>query len=429
MTKIIRSSTHILSDLNCGKHMSYTQFMIDCHEFMQQVLDDIWLNGYQDDNYVFDLKSNQYNLPALLKDKFKHINSPLSARCRKCLITQLSGMIRSSTEKQRKRLYVYNKSKAEGITKHKLRHLIKAIKQNIPQKPNISNVKFELDAICNDFKETGGKFYGHIRLKSIYKSRKEIKIPVKSHRHLLKMKSNGRQLGSILLSNDRIDLRWEHEIIVKSDGHKLGCDQGIKTLITTTDETGTTQSTPLTCAHGHSIESIMDKLVRKKKGSNAFKRAVAHRTNYINQMINDIDLTNISEVRFEEIININKGKNVSRKMRHWTNTDIRDKMKSKCEIEGVRFTLQSCTYRSQRCSCCGLVRKANRKGKIYSCKSCGFIDDADINASKNHLVDLPEIPYTLRKSRQNLGNGFIWSIDGFFDVNGGNLQFPLPEKK
>lgn len=70
---------------------------------------------------------------------------------------------------------------------------------------------------------------------------------------------------------------------------------------------------------------------------------------------------------------------------------------------------------------------ANRKGKIYSCKHCGNEMDADLNASLNHAIDLPDIPYTLRKMKINRGNGFYWKPDGFYDfVSGRSLESLLP---
>jgi hypothetical protein len=102
-------------------------------------------------------------------------------------------------------------------------------------------------------------------------------------------------------------------------------------------------------------------------------------------------------------------------MQHWTNTIIRDKVETLCEENGVYLLHQSATYRSQRWSGCGIVRKANRKGKSYTCKHCGLQIDADYNASLNHVVDLPEIPYALRKLQLNRGNGFYWVESGFYD--------------
>lgn len=115
-------------------------------------------------------------------------------------------------------------------------------------------------------------------------------------------------------------------------------------------------------------------------------------------------------------------------MKHWTNTLIRDKIYACCEENGVHFLLQSSTYRSQRCSSCGLVRKANRKGKEYICSNCGLIIDSDYNASLNHEQELPDIPFDLRKQRKNLGKGFFWKPEGFFDIYGKELTVPFCEK-
>lgn len=68
------------------------------------------------------------------------------------------------------------------------------------------------------------------------------------------------------------------------------------------------------------------------------------------------------------------------------------------------------------------VRKSNRKGKVYECKSCGNIDDADHNAALNHSINLPEIPYDFRKLNLNRKDGFIWSSEGLFDLDGRRLQ-------
>ena len=76
-------------------------------------------------------------------------------------------------------------------------------------------------------------------------------------------------------------------------------------------------------------------------------------------------------------------------MQAWTNADIQRKVLMLAEDQNVSVKLQSSAYRSQRCSCCGMVRKANRKGKVYSCKGCGFVCDADLNAARNHEQDLP----------------------------------------
>lgn len=70
-----------------------------------------------------------------------------------------------------------------------------------------------------------------------------------------------------------------------------------------------------------------------------------------------------------------------------------------------------------------MVRKANRKKKEYSCKNCGLMLDADLNAALNHEIDLPSIPYALRQQELNR-TGFFWKEEGFYDLVGQELTVP-----
>jgi len=40
-------------------------------------------------------------------------------------------------------------------------------------------------------------------------------------------------------------------------------------------------------------------------------------------------------------------------------------------------------YASQECSECRYVDKENRKGKVFKCKYCGYMEGVDINDAKN----------------------------------------------
>ena len=223
-----------------------------------------------------------------------------------------------------------------------------------------------------------------------------------------------------MLSENDVNFRWQIIVEPKKEGIKVGCDQGKLTVVTFSDG-----QIPLqTDKHGHSLDSIIETMSNKKIGSKAFHKATCHRTNFIHWSVKQMKYDGIKEVGFEEIININKYRKTIRKMLHWVNTEIRDTMKSETDRAGVLFTLQSSPCRSQRCSGCSIVRKSNRKGKLYTCNRCGMIMDADLNASKNHAIDLPDIPLWLRESGLNR-KGFLWTPDGFFDLDGVELRVPL----
>lgn len=63
------------------------------------------------------------------------------------------------------------------------------------------------------------------------------------------------------------------------------------------------------------------------------------------------------------------------------------KLKTKVVAEklGLIFTEVNPRFSSQECNCCGHVSKANRKKERFLCEVCGYIEDADTQASYNLL--------------------------------------------
>ncbi len=58
----------------------------------------------------------------------------------------------------------------------------------------------------------------------------------------------------------------------------------------------------------------------------------------------------------------------------------------KAEMVGIKVIRTSEEYTSQTCSCCGIVKKSNRKFRgLYVCSKCGSVLNADVNASNNIL--------------------------------------------
>lgn len=420
---MILTSKHTTSFSNPRKLENLDSFVSEYRRCLDAYISYIWENGYSwssdKGDFRFSPKDGQLDIPMFFETElFKKAvpNTFLSGRAAKCLTTQARAMISAECEKQRKRLYILKERKKE---KGNAKHLIKKIKQNNPVKPYCGNVRPELNSICVDFQYSKGEFDGFLMLKSICKDGRKIKIPIKFHKHSNYLK--GELMTSFLIGSKNVDLRLR---VKAKDGNEngviLGADQGLKKVLTFSDGT----HSGLVDNHNHTLESIVSKVARKRKGSKALQRAKSHQKNFVNWSIKQIDFSKIKEIRLEEVININKGRRTSRKMSHWQNTLIRDKVQLECEKNGVRFTLQSSTYRSQRCFACGNVRKANRKGEEYLCKNCGYACDADVNAAKNLELELPDIPHGFRQLKKNRGDGFIWSHLGLFDLSGGSLQSP-----
>jgi len=417
---MIRSSKHSIKYANQGKLDSLNTFLSEYRRVGQLIIDDIWENGYD----KFIPLEDKLESPKYYDYKRFNVETKLSARALSSLVTQLAGVIGAATEKRRKCLWMIEKLKSEGKSTGKLEK--KTSKNYKLIKPNFLRASAELSSKCADIQDSSGKFLKFLKLKSLGKDFGIINIPIVGTTIQAKWQERGELMGSFLISDKNVYLRYKIEKLNKRIGETVvGVDQGMKTVATFSNG----QITPEKDIHGHSLESIMGEMSRKKKGSKAFGRLQELRKNFINWSLNQIDFSEFKEVRLEKIWNIGYKSRTSRKMSHWTNTLIRDKIKKSAEEAEVPLIEQDSSYRSQRCSECGSVRKANRKGKDYTCKHCGFCCDADLNASLNHAQDLPEIHWSLRGKKYNLGNGFYWLKQGLFTFDGQELRVPDSTEK
>ena len=392
---ITRSTRHTLKACNATKASRYQAFVEESSRVSLHALDAVWRH------YV---EIGELHIPKLLDyKKFAPADSKLSARAAQCAVNAAGGVVRSAIEKQRRVVWVRDNVANSSPKDKKFK------------KPEPKFISAQLNANCATFQASEGRFLGFLKLSSLGKEFGTIWVPiVKNPRVAGDLKSG------FLLSKRNVQLVWEREAPENTGSEVIAVDQGLIDVATCSDG----QTTPKQCPHGYDLPSVLDKLSRKKKGSKAFRRAQAHRKNFVNWSINQLNLKGVKEVRLEKVVNIRFGRSSSRKMSHWCNPEIRDKLKSRCEELNVSVVEQMCAYRSQRCNECGNVRKANRKGKLYSCRNCGYECDADLNAARNHLGDLPAVPKSFLGRRLNLGDGFFWKESGFFTFDGAELVSP-----
>lgn len=426
---MILTSKHYLNHSNQNKLNQLHEFIEEYKRVAQIYLDIIWEKGIQllhhskdkTKYYNFNAK-NDLDCPHMLSDEFD-IETFLTKRARKCCLTQVLGIIRASTEKQRKRYFIARRYRAEH---RKIpRKLTKALKHYIPKKPDISKLNPELNSVCLHFEKGNNNFDGWINLHSFTTKEKGLTIsfPINFHRHSRKLESQGELMTSFLLSHKYIDLRWNIENNKENKNTKtVGADQGINTVLTLSDG----QTTPEKDNHGHSLKSILQKLSRKKKGSKSFEKTTQHRTNHINWSINQLNFSKLKQLNLEDVKHVRYKNKTTRYLTHWTYTTIRNKVEKQCMIENVSLRYNNSTYYSQRCHICGLVLKSNRKGKVYSCKNCGYEGDADFNSSCNHQLNLPELS-GLRRLNLNR-KGFFWKETGLFNLVGEEFTVPLSRK-
>lgn len=398
---MIRSSKHTLKYSNKGKREKINNFISEYRSLLGCVIDDVWENGIVD----FSISDDKLNCPSFLSnDHLKQFDSDFSARMKQCVGKQACSMMRSAVAKRKKLLWWLSVAE-DNETKE---YIEKTLVLELATKPKTENTIPELDSRFIDVQK-GNHFDLFVRIKQIG-NKQTFNIPIKLTKSANKWLGQGDLKAGIRLSNKEITLIYDIPDKEKKGGRVVGADQGILTTLTLSDGQATRAD-----KHGHTLSNIQEKLARKKKGSKAFRRAQDHRKNYINWSINQLNFSNIREVRLEKVKDIRKGKRVNKTLRHWTYPLIKSKIKALCEEVGCQFKEVDNVFRSQRCSKCGWVRKANRKGKRFLCNLCLFSGDSDYNAAVNLELDLVDVPYWLRVQKINL-QGFYWMSGGFFDV-------------
>ena len=250
-------------------------------------------------------------------------------------------------------------------------------------------------------------FDGWVTISSIGNQIK-LEIPFKKTVKINKFLSIGKMKNGIRLSKKNITLMFEFEGIENTSADNVtGIDIGVNSLLSI--DYGNEKSQSIKNNHGHDLNSINDRLSRKKKGSNGFRRTITHRTNYINHSINQLNWNKIGTLKIEKIRNLRRGRRTSRKLQHFVYKQIFDKLKSNSERYNVCINEVDPTYTSQRCSCCGWTRKSNRKGLSFKCGNCSHEQNSDMNASSNIRLNLPEIGKKERLKRLNR-KGFFWNV-------------------
>ena len=390
---MIRSSKTSLKFANKCKKESVHHIIDEYKDVLSQLVDILWV---------------MEDIPNLITYEITdQIETELSARMVQCAAKQASGIVRGTREKQRRRLFIIKWLTSEGKFKQarKLQHIYD--ETNV-SKPTINNVEMELDSrfVEVEFNRVNS-FDGWVTISSIGNQIK-LEIPFKKTVKINKFLSIGKMKNGIRLSKKNITLMFEFEGIENtSTDNVTGIDIGVNSLLSI--DYGTTKSQSIKNNHGHDLNSINDRLSRKKKGSNGFRRTITHRTNYINHSINQLNWTKIGTLKIEKIRNLRRGRRTSRKLQHFVYKQIFDKLKSNSERYNVCINEVDPTYTSQRCSCCGWTRKSNRKGLLFKCGNCSHEQNSDLNASSNIRLNLPIMGKKERLKRLNR-KGFFWNV-------------------
>jgi transposase len=347
------------------------------------------------------------HVPALIPIELtSKVETWLSARSKQCCAKQASGIVRGTKKKTKDRLYRIKQLNLDK--KFKQSRKLQLYHDNVScSKPTLNDCCPELDSrfISMDFESKSTTFDGWITISSIGDGLK-IVIPIKKQKHFNKLLSEGQLKLGIRLTEKYISFMFElPDPIIKTEGKLIGIDVGQKSILTSSDGTSVDAD-----KDGHTYQTICNKLARKKKGSNGFKRAQIHRKNFIGWALNQLNWTDLKQINCENIKNLRYKKVTSKALRHWNYKELFDGLEQKCEENGVQIFKLNPTYTSQRCSTCGWVQKGNRNRKKFKCKICGFTADADLNASINISLPLSELKSKQQWSSKANRTGFYWHL-------------------
>lgn len=104
------------------------------------------------------------------------------------------------------------------------------------------------------------------------------------------------------------------------------------------------------------------------------------------QIVNFAIANGVGVIRMEDLTDIRNTakskKEAGRNLHSWTFYQLREMIRYKAEMAGIRFELVNPEFTSQTCKC-GYRDKANRKGINFKCKKCGYEIHADLNGAIN----------------------------------------------
>lgn len=353
---MIRSSKLILKFANSGKKEELEFFLSEYRSVVRRFVDMLW---------------NEKRVPCLLPKIFtSKINTWLTARMVQCAGKQASSIVRGTRKKYEQRLFMLKKLKKDGKDVALLKKCTTSI-----SKPKLGNIPAELDERFIKISEGKNTMFDMWLMVGCIGDRIKLVLPLKKHSHFNKIATQGKMLKGLRIRERDVTFMFEVEKKKKTEGKILGLDVGVSSCVATSDGVLTQKDN-----HGHSLSSIMQTLSKRKKGSKGFKKATLHRKNFINWSVNQLNLSNVKELRCEVIKNLRRGQKTSRFLSHWAYRDIFSKLERFCEEQGVLVRKVNPAYTSQTCPKCKSLGK--RRREKFECV-CGYTNHADLNAALN----------------------------------------------
>ena len=397
---MIRRVSHTLKFATDFKKSKLNDFFEEYTRLVNAFIELYWINGLP--------KTTKAN-----SEVYKQVDSWLMGKARKCAVNQAIKIIKSTQKKDKQKTYKqYKKTFAKAKKREKKWSLVtqkwsewskdKQYRHRIKMpifKGNTIDLNSDLVTIQENKKST--KFDLWIRLGSIFGDRFSLILPSKHHKRSRYFETLGfKQKKSITLRKDHkgryfVDLYWEKETEEpKTKSNVLAVDIGINKLLTTNEGDKL----------GVELKNKLDKLNRKKQGSQRWKRTCVEIKDYIGYVTNRLPWDKIDVLVLENLLNITKdtrgkiNKTIRKMLGHWNIDLLFRRFADKAERSRTFLAFVEPAYSSQTCFSCKEVHKKSRIGEIYKCVCCGYTADADVNAANNIFQRFLDGEYTVSRS-------------------------------
>lgn len=246
--------------------------------------------------------------------------------------------------------------------------------------PRFRNIVVNFDNRFFELTQFNGHFDWAVKFSSGVPA---VVVPFNNTKHTLKFLSNGWKLSKSVRFGLKkkgktkrlfIDLIFEKEKPpIKTKGEIKGVDIGYRALLATSD--GQLIGTKLK-------EEIENAGKRRKR----FHQYVGTE---IDRHVKQLNLSNVKVLCVENLKNVKHNKRgkfprkVNRFLSFWHYARVLQRIRQRCEEEGVRLEFKSPYKTSQRCPLCGNIDRKNRRADRFKCINCGFEEHADIVGAVN----------------------------------------------
>ena len=336
------------------KLASVREFLLEIHRVVE------WCIEHHENDILNGMKKGSL----LLAENLHRCDSWLTQRAKKNAFAEAHALVLGTKRSADALKKAYHRPKHDPK-----RVMLSMTNVEIQQNPELKSFDLLVEVRCYDSRGSAVK----------------TAIPLKKNKLFNKWNQKGKLCSSAILTDKYIQFSFEVEEGKKTEGSMIGVDAGAKHLLT--DDDGN--------HYGSEIWSLLQKLKRKKRLSNAWWRCREEIKEYIDKTCKQLPFWAIRLLVLEDnrkIKNKSKlkgrlSKNIRSVLTGWSISRINDRVERLCEENGVSLRRVPAWYNSTTCPDCGHSEKGNRASQEeFICVDCGCLHNADKVGAMNSLA-------------------------------------------